>query len=74
MLNGKLRLRSYVPLQAAGLKPAKGPCPNPLMQPATVKTPLRSEQLKTFELQPVKEVYEYDVAMKPGQTLTITCN
>ncbi|MBR3068024.1 MAG: glycoside hydrolase family 95 protein [Prevotella sp.] len=73
-LNGKLRLRSYVPLQAAGLKPAKGPCPNPLMQPATVKTPLRSEQLKTFELQPVKEVYEYDVAMKPGQTLTITCN
>ena len=44
------------------------------MQPATVKTPLRSEQLKTFELQPVKEVYEYDVAMKPGQTLTITCN
>ena len=73
-LNGKLRLRSYVPLQAPGLKPAKGPCPNALMESAAVKTPLRSSQLTDFELLPVNKVYEYDVNMKPGQTLTITCN
>ena len=71
-LSGKLRLRSAVPLQAKGLKPAKGPCPNPLLRPAAVKQPLRSPELTDFQLRPVGPVYEYDVAMLPGQKLTVS--
>ncbi len=65
---GTLRLRSYVPLKGKGLKPAVGTCDNPLLQTATVKTPLRSSELKDLPLRPVKKVYEYDIATQPGKT------
>ena len=42
-LGGVLRLRSYVPLKGKGLRPAKGTCPNQLLQPAVIKAP-RSKQ------------------------------
>ena len=72
LLGGTLRLRSYVPLKGAGLKPAKGACPNQLLQGAVVREPLKSEELADFRLLPVRKVYEYDVETKPGQTVVLT--
>ncbi len=69
---GVLRLRSYVPLQGKGLKPASGPCPNDLMAPAAVREPLRSSELKDFQLLPIKKVYEYDIETVAGQSITVT--
>ena len=69
---GVLRLRSYVPLQGKGLKAASGPCPNDLMAPAAVREPLRSSELKDFQLLPIKKVYEYDIETVAGQSITVT--
>ena len=65
-IGGKLRLRSYVPLQGKGLKEAAGPCPNALYESADVKQPLRSPELKAFEQLDIRPVYEYDLDTKAG--------
>ncbi len=70
-IGGTLRLRSYVPLTGDGLKEAKGNCPNPLLAPAQIKEPLRSKELKNFQLLPLKKVYEYDIDTVPGQTYSL---
>ena len=69
-LGGTLRLRSYVPLQGRGLKPASGACPNALLAPADIKEPLQSEELKSLDLLPVRPVYEYDVETQAGAAYT----
>ncbi len=70
-IGGTLRLRSYVPLSGDGLKEAKGSCPNPLLAPAQIKEPLKSKELKNFQLLPLKKVYEYDIETVPGQTYSL---
>ena len=70
-IGGKLRLRSYVPLQGKGLVKASGPCPNRLMAPADVKCPLRSSALKSFHQLHVSPVYEYDLDTRPGGVYTV---
>ena len=70
-IGGTLRLRSYVPLQGKGLRPAVGDCPNALMQPARIKQPLRSAELKDFSALPLRLVYEYDLETRPGKTYSI---
>ena len=70
-IGGTLRLRSYVPLQGKGLRPAVGDCPNALMQPARIKQPLRSAELKDFSALPLRPVYEYDLETRPGKTYSI---
>jgi alpha-L-fucosidase 2 len=80
-LGGTLRLRSYWPLTGKGLKTATGPCPNPLMATADIKSPLISDELnktgadtqsaKAFQLLPVRKVYEYDVVTQPGEVIRI---
>jgi alpha-L-fucosidase 2 len=67
-IGGYLRVRSYIPLRGEGLKPASGACPNPLFAPAEIKEPLKSEELKDFELIPLRKVYEYDLETQPGKT------
>ena len=74
MIGGKLRLRSYVPLKGKGLTPAKGACPNALMQPADIKQPLKSSELTDFHSLPLKPVYEYDLQTTPGGVYTFTQN
>ena len=69
-IGGTLRLRSYVPLQGKGLKTAKGACPNALLAPAEIKTPLKSAELKDFQLLPIRKVYEYDIVTEAGKTYT----
>jgi alpha-L-fucosidase 2 len=67
-IGGTLRLRSYVPLDGKELTPAAGPCPNALLAPAEIRTPLKSAELKDFPLLPLRTVYEYDVQTQPGKT------
>ena len=70
-LDGKLRIRSYVPLEGKGLKKAKGKCPNELMAPAAIREPLKSAELKDFNLLPLQQVYEYDLSLDAGETVEL---
>ena len=70
-IGGTLRLRSYVPLEGKGLKPASGSCPNMLMAPADVKQPLHSPELQTLEQPVLRPVYEYDINTKAGETYEV---
>ena len=67
-IGGMLRLRSYVPLTCEGIQEASGPCQNQLLQSAIIRDPLKSKELKNFDLLPVRKVYEYDIETHPGQT------
>ena len=67
-IGGILRLRSYIPLAGEGLHEAAGPCPNPLLKSAEIREPLKSKDLKDFNLLPIRKVYEYDLETQPGQT------
>ena len=71
-MGGTLRLRSFIPLKGEGLKPAAGDCPNPMLAPAAIRDPLKSEELKNFQLLPIRKVYEYDIETIPGQALRLT--
>ena len=73
-IGGTLRLRSYVALQGRDLRPASGPCPNALLEPAAIKEPFQSEELKKLDLLPVRPVYEYDIDTQAGETYTFTCS
>ena len=66
-IGGTLRLRSYVPLKGKGLKEATGECPNALLAPAEIRTPLKSVELKNFQLRPLQRIYEYDVETLAGE-------
>ena len=70
-IGGTLRLRSYVPLMGEGLKAATGDCPNPLYAPAAIQQPLKSKELKKFQLLSVPTVYEYDIETLPRQTIRV---
>lgn len=65
-IGGVLRLRSYVPLKGEGLRKATGPCPNPFLTPARVKSPLVSKDFHGSLLPVVRKVYEYDVNTRKG--------
>lgn len=67
-LGGTLRLRSYVPLSAKGLRKAEGRCGNPLLQQADIRQPLVSTELTDFSLLGVPAVYEYDIDTSAGGT------
>ena len=67
-IGGMLRLRSYVPLTGEGIQEASGSCQNQLLQSAIIRDPLKSKELKNFDLLPVRKVYEYDIETGPGQT------
>ena len=67
-IGGTLRLRSYVPLTGEGIQEASGSCQNQLLQSAIIRDPLKSKELKNFDLLPVRKVYEYDIETGPGQT------
>ncbi len=70
-IGGNLRIRSYVPLEGAGLKEAKGDNPNPLMKRGAIKEPLVSPGLRA-QYPMLYRVYEYDVETKAGGKYVIT--
>ena len=78
-LGGKLRLRSYWPLEGKGLKPAEGECPNEFLAPAAIRQPLTSPEAPKGPASPrrggpsgIKRVYEYDLDTEAGGTYTVT--
>lgn len=64
-LGGNLRVRSYVPLKAEGLKCASGENGNLLFGTATIKEPLISKTINP-EYPVLYKVYEYDLMTQPG--------
>ncbi len=64
-LGGNLRLRSYVPLQGAGLEEARGDNPNLYYQRAEIKAPLVSDAIRP-QYPVLPQVYEYDLMTEAG--------
>ena len=69
-IGGLLRIRSAVPLQGDGLKPADLKKSNPLLAPANVAKPKVSPEAVFHENAAVK-YYEYDVETSKGQVITL---
>ena len=70
-VGGVLRLRSYVPLSGKGLKAAEGGCPNELFAPASVASPVVSNEITPKQPQ-LRRVYEYDILTRPGKEYILT--
>ena len=71
-IGGVLRLRSYVPLEGKGLKPATGVCPNPLNVPAAQEVAAHSGKLRPDLQWPLQSrCYEYDVVTEAGDTVVV---
>ncbi len=70
-LGGNLRLRSYAPLEATGLKKAEGKNPNILNDPIKVADPVVSQEA-SLKGNSLKQVYEYDLDTKAGVKYLIT--
>nr|MCR5828487.1 glycoside hydrolase family 95 protein [Bacteroidales bacterium] len=71
LIGGKVRIRSYVPLQGAGLTEASGSNPNKLMESADIATPLVAEGFDA-PMPELQKVYEYDLDTKAGKTYKVT--
>ncbi len=69
-IGGTLRIRSYVPLKAKGLKPAQGTCQNALLAPAGIKQPVKNPVVEAGVKALVPKVYEYDLETEAGRTYT----
>ncbi len=70
-IGGTLRIRSYQPLHAKGLRAASGTCPNPLLAPAVVKQPMEAPKKEDGVKANVPVVYEYDLDTQVGKTYKI---
>lgn len=70
-IGGKLRIRSYVPLEGEGLEVAQGEIQNPLLSPVKMAdAEVSPETSKAYPL--LLKVYEYDLDTNPGQTYKLT--
>ena len=69
-IGGLLRIRSAVPLQGDGLKPADPKKSNPLLAPANVAKPKVSPEA-VFQEKTTVKYYEYDVETSKGQVITL---
>lgn len=69
---GNLRLRSYVPLQGAGLKIAQGENPNSIFKTTMVKNPLVSKELVSPQKPILYKIFEYDVQTESGKEYIFT--
>jgi alpha-L-fucosidase 2 len=71
LIGGKVRIRSYVPLQGAELTEASGANPNKLMESADIAPPLVAEGFDA-PMPELQKVYEYDLDTKAGKTYKVT--
>ena len=67
---GLLRLRSYVPLKAEGLKPAQGENQNTFFRNHSVQKPLILDEI-TPQFPTLSNVYEYDIETLQGEIILI---
>lgn len=71
-IGGVLRIRSYVPLEGEGLKPAEGPCPNMLYAPAVLTSgPVVSKELQSPQQPVLYRTYEYDIQTEAGKVYEV---
>lgn len=70
LLGGICRIRSYVPLRAKGLKPAKGQNPNPFYRTPDIAKPLINGEISPLPVQ--RKIYEYDIPTRKGAVIKIT--
>ncbi|MCH5346728.1 MAG: glycoside hydrolase N-terminal domain-containing protein [Muribaculaceae bacterium] len=69
-IGGPVRIRSRVPLAGDGLRPASGPCPNPLLtRDDTVETIVSPAHATVWPILPA--AYEYDIDTAPGRSITL---
>jgi alpha-L-fucosidase 2 len=68
---GNLRLRSYTPLNGAGLKEAKGENPNSVYKSVNIKEPVISKAIHP-QYPLLYRVFTYDIATEAGKTYTFT--
>ncbi len=71
LLDGKCRIRSYIPLKGKKLKKAKGPNPNPLYQVAEIRNPLNHADAGLV-VPVLKPTYEYDLTMRKGDIIELS--
>ncbi|MCB0836368.1 MAG: glycoside hydrolase N-terminal domain-containing protein, partial [Bacteroidetes bacterium] len=69
-LGGNCRIRSYIPLQAKGMKDALGENPNHFFAVGETKQPLIHTD--AVEDSGIKEVYEYDVDTRVGEVVLVS--
>lgn len=68
---GKLRIRSYVPLEGEGLFVAEDECSNPLLSPTRIAdAKVSNETSKAYPL--LLRTYEYDLDTTPGHTYKVS--
>ena len=70
-IGGLLRIRSAVPLQGDGLRPANPSVNNPLLMPAEVAAPKISPE-STIQAPTPTKYYEYDVETQEGQEIRLS--
>lgn len=68
---GIIRLRSYQPLKAKGLKKAKGEVKNPVLQRPEIKKPIISKELTENLVPQLQPIYEYDLSTQKGEEYQI---
>ena len=69
-LGGNCRVRSYVPLTGPGLRPARGPNPNPIYAiPDTIDPLIHNRDVIADP--GLRTVYEYDLMTRGGEELAI---
>lgn len=68
--DGTFRIRSYQPLKGHGLRKASGENPNDLMSAATIVAPIVAKDAPENDY-PVQQVYEYDITLKAGESITV---
>jgi alpha-L-fucosidase 2 len=67
-LGGNCRLRSYTPLTGKGLKKANGENPNEFYKTPDTAKPVINAEISAPQ---IKEVYEYDIAVRKGQKIEV---
>ena len=67
---GNLRIRSYVPLEGAGLMAAEGEPTNEFMEPYPINPPVIHGKVKPGK-PGLRKSYEYDLATQPGKTYVL---
>lgn len=70
-LGGNSRIRSYIPLEGAGITGASGENPNPFYQVPDIKQPIISPESREVDLN-LRNVYLYDLETEPGKTYILT--
>lgn len=70
-LGGTLRIRSAVPLEGPGLRPASGPCANPLLRNDSATLPVEVADAAGIPAWPIlPALHTYDIDTRPGCTYT----